>query len=94
MIEGDKVIFDTFNEMVSKYEKLDSLYNLNKVDSKYVHRMTKGIVAFKIHITKIEAKAKRNQNYPVERQELVIQNLENTRNHDDIKIDTLMRKNL
>ncbi|EGK10827.1 protease synthase and sporulation negative regulatory protein PAI 2 [Desmospora sp. 8437] len=37
--------------------------------------MNKGIVAFKIKITKIEAKAKLSQNHPVERQELIIKHL-------------------
>jgi transcriptional regulator len=94
IIEDEKVIFDSLNEMVNKYEKPDSPYNLINVDSKYIEGMSKGIVAFKINITKIEAKAKLNQNHPVERQELIIQNLERSANHDILGIATLMKKNL
>ncbi|WML29304.1 hypothetical protein RCG24_15145 [Neobacillus sp. OS1-32] len=56
--------------------------------------MRKGIVAFRIKITKMEAKAKLSQNHPVERQELIIKNLENRSNQDNIQVASLMRKNL
>lgn len=38
------------------------------VEHSYIPGMSKGIVAFKINITKLEAKAKLSQNHPVERQ--------------------------
>lgn len=56
--------------------------------------MSKGIVAFKINITKIEAKAKLSQNHPVERQELIIKQLENTSHQDNLQVAALMKKNL
>ena len=94
IIEDEKVIFDSLNEMVNKYEKPDSPYNLKNVDSKYIEGMSKGIVAFKINITKIEAKAKLSQNHPVERQELIIENLEKSADQDNLEVATLMKKNL
>lgn len=55
--------------------------------------MSKGITAFKIKITKIEAKAKLSQNHPVGRQGLIIQNLErSTDQEDDKQIASLMKK--
>ncbi|MFC4321274.1 FMN-binding negative transcriptional regulator [Litchfieldia salsa] len=94
IIEDRKVIVDSLNDLVTKYEQPDSPYNLNDVEPSYIEGMSKGIVAFKIKISKIEAKAKLSQNHPVERQELIIKNLENTINHDHIQVAALMRKNL
>jgi transcriptional regulator len=56
--------------------------------------MSKGIVAFRIKITKMEAKAKVSQNHPVERQGLIIKQLENSSQHDNLLVATLMKKNL
>ena len=94
IVEDPKVIFDSLNDMVKKYERPDSLYNLNDVDSQYIEGMSKGIVAFRINISKIEAKAKLSQNHPVERQELIINQLENTSQQDHIQVASLMKKNL
>ncbi|MED3995433.1 FMN-binding negative transcriptional regulator [Peribacillus frigoritolerans] len=94
IVEDQKVIFDSLNDMVKKYESPDSPYNLIDVDSRFIEGMSKGIVVFKIKITKIEAKAKLSQNHPVERQELIIKNLENTSQQDNIQVASLMKKNL
>lgn len=94
IIEDEKVIFDSLNEMVNKYEKPDSPYNLKNVDYKYIEGMSKGIVAFKITITKIEAKAKLSQNHPSERQELIIEHLEGSSDQNDLQVAYLMKENL
>lgn len=94
IIEDEEVILDSLNEMVTKYEKSDSPYNLSNVDLRFIEGMSKGIVAFKISITKIEAKAKLSQNHPVERQEMIIQNLEKTTDQDNLEVAALMKRNL
>ena len=94
IIEDQNVILESLNDMVKKYESPDSPYNLNDVDPAYIDGLSKGIVAFKINITKIEAKAKLSQNHSVERQELVIKQLENTSKQDHVQIASLMKKNL
>ncbi|MFT9598109.1 FMN-binding negative transcriptional regulator [Mesobacillus sp.] len=94
IIEDEKVIFDSLNEMVNKYEKPDSPYNLKNVESRYVEGMSKGIVAFKITINKIEAKAKLSQNHPVERQELIIEHLARSSDQNDLQVAYLMKENL
>ncbi|MEH7485018.1 FMN-binding negative transcriptional regulator [Neobacillus drentensis] len=94
IIENQKVIFDSLNVMVKKYESPVSPYNLSDVDPSFIEGMSKGIVAFRINITKIEAKAKLSQNHPVERQELIINQLENTSHQDNLQVATLMKKNL
>lgn len=94
VIEDEKIIFDSLNDLVIKYESPDSPYNLNDVEPRFIEGMSKGIVAFKINMTKIEAKAKLSQNHSVERQERVIRHLENTLQHDNIQVASLMKKNL
>ncbi|WP_397538181.1 FMN-binding negative transcriptional regulator [Rummeliibacillus pycnus] len=94
ILEDDKVIFDSLNNLVNKYESPDSPYNLGTVEPSFIEGMSKGIVAFKIKITKIEAKAKLSQNHPVERQKLIIEQLEKTSNQENIQVASLMRENL
>lgn len=94
IIEDKKLIIDSLNDLVNKYESPDSTYNLSGVDPSYIEGMSKGIVAFRINITSIEGKAKLSQNHPTERKELVIKHLENSSQHDQIQIASLMKKNL
>ncbi|MFJ7725230.1 FMN-binding negative transcriptional regulator [Neobacillus sp. NPDC097160] len=94
IVEDRKAIFDSLNDMVNKYESPDSPYNLHEVEPGFIEGMSKGIVAFKINITKIEAKAKLSQNHPIERQELVIKQLENSSNQDNKQIASLMKRNI
>ncbi|MCM3601785.1 FMN-binding negative transcriptional regulator [Robertmurraya korlensis] len=94
IVEDREVIFESLNNLVNKYESPDSSYNLNVVEPSFIEGMSKGIVAFRIKITKMEAKAKLSQNHPVERQELIIKQLENTSQHDNLQVATLMKKNL
>jgi transcriptional regulator len=94
IIEDKKVIFNTLDDMVKKYERPDSDYNLNSVEPSYIEGMSKGIVAFKIKISKIEAKAKLSQNHPDERQKLIIGQLEQSSSENDKLIASFMKKNL
>ncbi|MED1202477.1 FMN-binding negative transcriptional regulator [Heyndrickxia acidicola] len=94
IIDERKIVFNFLNDLVNKYENPDSQYNLNNIESSYIEGMSKGIVVFKINISKIEAKAKLSQNHPADRQELVIKHLENTSNQENIQVATLMKKNL
>ncbi|WP_227936007.1 FMN-binding negative transcriptional regulator [Alkalihalobacillus deserti] len=94
ILEDQKVIFDSLNDMVNKYESPNSSYNLKEFDSTFIEGMNKGIVAFKIKITKIEAKAKLSQNHTVERQQLVIKQLENSSEQNNLQIASLMKNNL
>ncbi|HZH59753.1 MAG TPA: FMN-binding negative transcriptional regulator [Metabacillus sp.] len=94
IIEDNKLIFDSLNDLVNKYESPESPYKLNDVEPSFIEGMSKGIVAFRIKITKIDAKAKLSQNHPVERRELIIKHLENTSQQDNIQVASLMKKNL
>lgn len=93
IIEAEELM-NSLRDMVLKYEEPNSPYKLDQVDPKFIEGMTKGIVGFKIKINKIEGKAKLSQNHPIERQELVIQRLEQSASEDDRKIASLMKENL
>jgi transcriptional regulator len=94
IVENANEVFDALKQMVKVYEEPSSSYQLDDVDSSYVEGLSKGIVAFKINLTRIEAKAKLSQNHPIERQELVIQNLEKSSKENNRKIADLMKSNL
>jgi transcriptional regulator len=94
IIENESEIFNTLNDLTVKYESPDSPYQLEHIDQDFIKGMSRGIVAFKIKIARIEAKAKLSQNHPVERQELIVKHLEQTAQHDGLQIASLMKKNL
>jgi transcriptional regulator len=94
ILENEAEVFDSLQQMVKKYENPNSSYQLDDVDSSYVEGLSKGIVGFKINITKMEGKAKLSQNHSVERQELVIQQLEKAPLENNRKIADLMKNNL
>jgi transcriptional regulator len=87
-------LMNSLHDMVLKYEEPNSSYKLDQVDSSFIEGMTKGVVGFKIKIDKIEGKAKLSQNHPINRQELVIQRLEQSPSEDDRKIASLMKESL
>lgn len=94
IIEDEKIMLNSLNDLVKKYERPESPYDLNNLESSFIEGMSKGIVPFKINISKIEGKAKLSQNHPAERQELIIKQLERTSNQDNIQVASLMKKNL
>lgn len=94
LVEDEIELFESLKEMVEKYEKKGSTYQLDGVDSTYLQGLSKGIVGFKIHINKMEGKAKLSQNHPVERQELVIAKLDQIDDQDSKKVARLMKGNL
>jgi transcriptional regulator len=93
-VEDDQELLDSLNDMVKKYERPGSSYQLENADASFIAGMSRGIVGFKIKIEKIEGKAKLSQNHSVERQELVIKQLENSSGEDNIEIAALMKRNL
>ena len=94
-IFNDKdMVLRYLNDLVNKYEESDSPYNYRDVNPAYIEGMLDELVAFKIHITKIEAQAKLSQDHPIERQELVSKHLESHPDENAREVAALMRKNL
>ncbi|WP_430487354.1 FMN-binding negative transcriptional regulator [Priestia flexa] len=94
IIKDQHTIVEVLNKSVAKYEKPESTYELKDVHANLLEGLSKGLVAFKIHITKIEAQAKLSQNHSVERRKRVIHHLEESGQYDNIQVAELMKKGL
>jgi len=94
LVDDEKEVMDSLHELVLKYEAPDSSYKLQDVDADWIAGLGKGIQGFKIRIDKIEGKAKLSQNHSVQRQELVINQLERIQREDEQQIASLMKENL
>lgn len=94
LIEDEQELMDSLHEMVLKYEDPNSSYRLQDVDVDFLAGMSKGIQGFKIKINKIEGKAKLSQNHPMDRQKLIVNQLERISSEDEQKIASLMKANL
>ncbi|MBJ9980130.1 FMN-binding negative transcriptional regulator [Bacillus sp. S70] len=92
IVEDEKTLVDSLQDLVNKYENPESTYSLNDVDPNYMGGLSKGIVGFKIKINKIEGKAKLSQNHSVERRNLVVEKLEKVGSEESKRIAELMRK--
>jgi transcriptional regulator len=93
-LEDENELISSLHEMVLKYEAPDSSYRLQDVDADFLAGMTKGVQGFKIKINKIEGKAKLSQNHSLQRQELVINQLEQISKTNEQQISSLMKANL
>ncbi|MFK5707510.1 FMN-binding negative transcriptional regulator [Lysinibacillus boronitolerans] len=93
-VDDEEELMESLHELVLKYEAPESTYKLENVDSDFIAGMNKGVQGFKIKINKIEGKAKLSQNHPVNRQELVINQLEQISSEDEQMIASLMKANL
>lgn len=94
LMEDEKELMNSLHEMVLKYETPDSSYRLQDVDPEFLAGMNKGVQGFKIKINKIEGKAKLSQNHTLQRQELVINQLEQISKTDEQQISSLMKANV
>lgn len=94
LLEDENELAEHLQEMVLKYESPDSTYRLQDVDADFLAVLNKGVQGFKIKINKIEGKAKLSQNHSIERQELVINQLEKIPKTDEQQIASLMKANL
>jgi transcriptional regulator len=92
IIKDELEIHTALNDLVEKYERPDSPYNLNVVDTEYIEGLTRGIVPFKINISSIEAKAKLSQNHPRERQKAIADQLAESSSENDRQLADLMIK--
>ncbi len=94
LLGDEDELVSSLHDMVLKYEGPDSSYKLQDVDAQFLSGMNKGIQGFKIKINRIEGKAKLSQNHSLQRQELVVNQLEQISNTDEQKISFLMKENL
>lgn len=94
LLEDEEELIASLHDMVVKYEAPDSSYKLKDVDPEFLTGMNKGVQGFKIKINRIEGKSKLSQNHSLERQELVINQLEQKSTTDEQQVASLMKANL
>jgi transcriptional regulator len=93
IIEDDGELKKILDDAVGIYESsMPNPWNMTTADSNFISNLAKGIVGFKIVITKMEGKWKLSQNHSKERQERVIKALENQGDENSKKIAQLMKK--
>lgn len=80
-------------ELVEFFEDKDSSYDLDNLKENYFDGLLKGIVAFKIEISRLEGKKKLSQNHSAERQRRVIKHLSGTDDYNSRIISEMMKNN-
>ena len=93
MNDQDEII-TSLERLVQKYEEPNSTYKLNESNRLFVVGLSKGIVAFRMKIDKLEGKWKLSQNHSEDRQRRVIERLEQSKYQDAKEIAELMRNNI
>ncbi|WP_054712185.1 FMN-binding negative transcriptional regulator [Bacillus sp. JCM 19041] len=91
LVESDELMTSLRN-LVLKYEQPTSAYRFDEVDSRFLEGMAKGVVGFKIRMSRMEAKAKLSQNHSEERKNRVIEQLEQSDNQNEQQIAALMKE--
>ncbi|MCR8845650.1 FMN-binding negative transcriptional regulator [Paenibacillus sp. SC116] len=94
LIEDQTEVLQTLKTLVTKYETVDSKYEINETNKEFIEGLVRGIVPFKLNISRMEGKWKLSQNHSEERQRNVIEQLEQSESEDAQKIAELMSNNL
>ncbi|MFD0675221.1 FMN-binding negative transcriptional regulator [Cohnella sp. GCM10027633] len=93
IINDQDEIISSLEKLVQKYEEPNSTYKLNDSNRLFVEGLSKGIVTFKMKIEKLEGKWKLSQNHSEDRQQRVIEKLEQSKSENAREISKLMRSN-
>ena len=94
LIQSDAENVQALASLVDKYEQPNSSYSLTEVDKDVSNGLRKGIVGFKIRIKSMEGKAKLSQNHSLDRQQRVINRLEQSQSENSKAIASLMKLNI
>lgn len=94
LLEDGPELRHSLSEQVLKYEGSNSPYRLEEVDPEFLNQMNRGIQGFKLKMNRIEGKAKLSQNHPLQRQKLIIEQLEKIPEKNEQEIALLMKANL
>ncbi|WP_027086134.1 FMN-binding negative transcriptional regulator [Cohnella panacarvi] len=93
LIEDQTEVMRSLNRLVEKYEQPNSSYKLDETNREFAEKLSRGIVAFRMKIDRLEAKWKLSQNQSEERQRSIIDHLERSRSEDAREIAELMKGN-
>ncbi|MFW0778769.1 FMN-binding negative transcriptional regulator [Rossellomorea marisflavi] len=94
IMEDSEEILDSLQRLVDQYEGTESAYSLDQVASDKLNGLQRGIVAFRIPISRMEGKAKFSQHHPEERRRSVASGLRLTGREGDALVAERMEKGL
>ncbi|WP_430481946.1 FMN-binding negative transcriptional regulator [Rossellomorea marisflavi] len=94
IMEDSEEILDSLQRLVNQYEGTGSAYSLDQVASDKLNGLQRGIVAFRIPISRMEGKAKFSQHHPEERRRSVASELRRTGREGDALVAQRMEKGL
>jgi transcriptional regulator len=92
IIQGEEMLY-SLKKLVDKYEANSEKPVKMENFSKKTMMQTRGIVAFEIEITEIQAVKKLSQNRDEKNHKVIVEELEKTKNSNSIAIANEMRKN-
>ncbi|MBE7551144.1 MAG: FMN-binding negative transcriptional regulator [Anaerolineales bacterium] len=94
LVQEDERLLKIVGDSVKFYEAARPAPWALDASANYIHKMLKGIVGFKIEITRLEGKWKLNQNHSTARQERVVNALKQLPDQNSQEIAALMEDNL
>jgi len=94
LIDDNEQLLKIVEDSVKFYEAARSAPWMLDTAQEYIHKLLKGIVGFKIEITRLEGKWKLSQNHSVTRQERVVSALRQSLDQNSREIAQLMAENL
>lgn len=95
-IETDSdAIQEIVGRYVSTYEaSMPTPWKMDSQDPAFIEKLAQAVVGFRVIIERVEGQWKLSQNHSTDRQQKVIDGLENRNNGDDAQVADLMKRNL
>ncbi len=91
LIEDGQEVMRSLKRLVEKYEQPNSSYKLDETNREFTEKLSRGIVAFRMKIDRLEGKWKLSQNHSEERQRSIIAHLEQSQSEDARGIAEMMK---
>lgn len=92
LLETDTEVFEVLEQMIKGYDT-EYLNQWNELSIDYKTRMAKGIVAFEIRVNELQFKEKLSQNKSEKERNKIINNLEESKNGNEVLLAEYMDKN-
>ena len=92
IIDKEESKFKLLERTISNYEE-DYQKQWDKLPSEFKERMVKGIVAFQVEVTELQAKNKLSQNKSLQEQQSIITQLSSSTNSSEVELAEYMKLN-
>jgi Transcriptional regulator len=92
LIDDQHEVMGSLNRLVEKYEQPNSSYKLDETNREFTERLSRGIVAFRMKIDRLEGKWKLSQNQSEDRKRSIIAHLEQSPSEDARTIAEWMKE--